>query len=189
MKGTAIHWLWWLPFGKELLETYHFVPSHYASMKKVLEGGEGLSVTLGGVREILYSEPGKMKLNIGKRKGIFRMALETGTPLVPVLVYGENELYETVKAPWLDWLQEKLIPYALFVPLPTLQSCLNWIGLFNAPLANPVRTVIGDAIPVEKKESVSEEDIRLLREAYFAKLREIYALTRPSWYAEEMEII
>jgi 2-acylglycerol O-acyltransferase 2 len=188
IKGTAIHWLWWLPFGKELLEHFHFVPSHYTSMKKVLEGGEGLSVTLGGVREILYSEPGKMKLNIGRRRGIFKMALETGTPLVPTLVYGENELYEIYKAPWLDWIQQKLVPYALFLPIPTLTSCLNWLGLINNPLSNPVRTVIGRAIPVEKKESVSEEDIEKLRETYFASLRSLYERTHPSWYSE-LEIV
>lgn len=189
MKGTAIHWLWWLPFGKELLEHFHFVPSHYASMKKVLEGGEGLSVTLGGVREILYSKPGKMKLNIGKRQGIFKMALETGTPLVPVLVYGENELYETLHTPWLDWIQEKLVPYALFLPIPTLTSCFNWLNLANNPLHTPVRTVVGAAIPVEKKEAVSEGDILKLREEYFDQLRKLYEQTHPSWYSKELEIV
>jgi hypothetical protein len=189
MKGTAIHWLWWLPFGKELLDHFHFVPSHYSSMKKVLEGGESLSVTLGGVREILYSEPGKMKLNIANRKGIFKMALETGTPLVPVLVYGENELYDTYHTPWLDWLQEKLIPYALFIPIPTLQSCLNWLSLASTPLKNPVRTCIGEVIPVEKKESVSEGDVRELRDLYLTKLRKLYSETHPEWYAEQLEIV
>jgi hypothetical protein len=189
MKGTAIHWLWWLPFGKELLDHFHFVSSHYSSMKKVLEGGESLSITLGGVREILYSEPGKMKLNIGKRQGIFKMALETGTPLVPVLVYGENELYEIQHSPWLDWCQEQLVPYALFLPIPTLTSCLNWLSLGRKPLHTPVKTVIGDAIPVEKKEIVLEEDILKLREHYFTSLRTLYANTRPCWYSKELEII
>ena len=158
-------------------------------MKKVLEGGEGLSVTLGGVREILYSEAGKMKLNIGRRKGIFKMALETGTPLVPVLVYGENELYETAHTEWLDWLQEKLVPFALFIPIPTVKSCMNWLGLLHNPLKNPVQTVIGDEIPVEKKESVSEEEIAKLREKYFSGLRELYERTRPESYSKELEIV
>jgi hypothetical protein len=189
MKGTAIHWLWWLPFGKELLDHFHFVPSHYASMKKVLEGGESLSVTLGGVREILYSEPGKIKLNIANRKGIFKMALETGTPLVPIIAYGENELYETYHAPWLDWLQEKLVPHALFIPIPTLKSCLNWLSLSTAPLKNPVRTVIGEGILVEKKESVSEAEILALREQYFDSLRKLYERTHPSEYSGSLEIV
>ena len=189
IQGTAIHWLWWLPFGKELLEHFHFVPSNYSSMKKVLEEGHALSVTLGGVREILYSEAGKMKLNIGQRRGIFKMALETGTPLVPVLVYGENELYETYRAPWLDWIQEKLVPYALILPIPTFASCLNWLKLVNTPLSNPVRTFIGDTIPVNKIENVVEKDIEALRSIYLKELQSLYEKTHPESYSNTLEIV
>ncbi len=191
IKGSAVPWLWWLPFGKELLENHHFVQTSYTSMKKVLEGGEGLSVTLGGVREIFYSEPGKMKLNIGKRKGIFKMALETGTQVVPVLVYGENELYEIYHSPWLDSIQEKLMSYGIFIPIPTASSCLNWLNLTTNPLKNPVLTVVGDPIPVAKVEGepVSEEKIDALREIYLRELRALYERTRPDSYSPELEIV
>jgi hypothetical protein len=190
IRGTAIHWiLWLLPFGKELLEFVKFVPSYYSSMKSVLEGGESLSVTLGGVREILYSEPGKMKLAIKKRRGIFKMAIETGTPLVPVLCYGENELYETFHSEWLDWIQDKLIDYALFIPIPTWKSVKNWLGLYGAPLAHPVKTVVGEAIEVGEARSPTEDEISELRETYFKSLRKLYTETKPSWYADTLEIV
>lgn len=189
IRGTAIHWIWWFPFGKELLEFAKFVPSHYSSMKSVLEGDDSLSVTLGGVREILYSEPGKMKLNIRKKRGIFKMAIETGTPLVPVICYGENELYETFHSPWLDWIQDRLFNYSLFLPIPTLKSVKNWLGLYTAPLTQPVKTVIGDAVEVGVARTPTESEISEIRERYFVGLRELYKKTKPSWYADELEIV
>jgi hypothetical protein len=189
IHGTAIHWFWWIPFGKELLESAGFIPSHYKSMKKVLEDGDSLSVTLGGVREICYCEPGVMRLNIANRKGIFKMAIETGKPLVPVLVYGENELYDLVKNPWFDSLNRFLVEYALYIPIPSLKSCWNWIQLSHKPLETKVESFLGEPVSAGPPREATEEDIIALRENYFKALRELYAKTRPAHYKSELEII
>jgi hypothetical protein len=188
IHGTAIHWFWWVPFGKELLEAAGFVPSHYKSMKKVLEDGNSLSVTLGGVREITFCESGIMRLNIAKRKGIFRMAIETGKPLVPVLVYGENELYDLVKHPWLDTINNFLVQFALFIPLPSMKGSWNWLQLAHKPLETKVESFLGDPVQVGPARHATEEDIVAIREKYFQALRELYAKTRPAHYKADLEI-
>jgi len=182
IQGTAIHWLWWIPFGKELLESLDFVSTDYLPMKTVLEEGKALSVSLGGVREIMFNEAGVMKLNIGSKRGIFRMALETGVPLVPVLVYGENELYEVPKS--FLWLSK----YGLIWPFPTLASCMNWFSLVHGPLENPVVSVIGKPI-APGSGPATEEEVDDLRKRYIESLRALYKKTRPANYAEELIIV
>ena len=191
IRGTVIYYLWSMPFGREVMDSFgsRFVPSTYDSMMSVLEGGESLSVSLGGVREILYAKKGRMTLSISKKRGVFRMALATGTPLIPVLTYGENELFEIVRNSYLDWLQDRVLPYGFVFAIPTLKSCINWFSLLNGPLKNPVRTVIGEAIEVEKVVKPTDGQVKELREKYIRELKALYEKTRPSSYEAELVII
>lgn len=181
--GTAVSWMWWVPFGRELLESINFVSTDYSSMKDVLERGKSISVSLGGIKEILMTENGRMKLNIGNKKGIFRMAIETGTPLIPILAYGENELYEI--QPGLEWL----VKYGIIIPIPSIRSCINWFSLINAPLDNPVSCVIGAAVEVGEVRKPTEKEVDELREKYISALKKLYKETRPSSYSEKLEIV
>jgi len=58
--------------------------------------GTVLVVVPGGARESLDWKPGTNVLTLLKRKGFVRVCLETGTPLVPVFSFGENDIYENV---------------------------------------------------------------------------------------------
>lgn len=188
-KGTALHLLWWLPFGKEILETHRLVPSYYEDMKRVLEDKQSLSVTLGGVREIPLACDNKIILNIAHKRGIFKMALETGAPIVPVIAYGENEIYQQTDNWLLYHINRVLIKYNVFLPIPTWKSCSAWMSLAKRQLDHPVYTHVGAPIPVTKKEIPTEDDIIALREAYFSELRALYKRTRPSNYEEEIYIV
>lgn len=54
-------------------------------------------IAIGGATESLYSYPGTMDLVLQRRTGFIRVALQTGASLVPVINFGENELYNTVR--------------------------------------------------------------------------------------------
>ena len=54
-------------------------------------------IAIGGATESLYSTPGTMDLVLQRRTGFVRVALQTGASLVPVINFGENELYNTVR--------------------------------------------------------------------------------------------
>jgi 1-acyl-sn-glycerol-3-phosphate acyltransferase len=41
----------------------------------------------------LDAHPGTNDIILDKRKGFIRLALLTGTPIVPVFVFGENDLF------------------------------------------------------------------------------------------------
>lgn len=54
-------------------------------------------LAIGGATESLYASPGTMDLVLHRRKGFVRVALQTGASLVPVINFGENEVYSTIR--------------------------------------------------------------------------------------------
>jgi hypothetical protein len=189
IKGTALNALRLLPFGQELFDKLHFVPSNYDDMKSVLDNNESLTICLGGAREILETKAGHMRLSIKKKRGAFRLALQKGVPIVPVISYGENELFELMDSPILSWMHQKLIHYGLYIYIPTFKSCKKWYGILTNPLAEPIRSVVGEAIEVPEAHEPTEREIDELRERYFVDLNELYRKTRPSTYAEDLIIV
>eukprot|EP00435_Cladocopium_sp_Y103_P073224 s16_g42.t2 len=77
----------------------------------LLRRGDSIALAPGGAKESLECEPGTMRLVLQNRKGFARLALRTGAALVPVLGFGENDLYSTVqfeKHTWGRAIQERL---------------------------------------------------------------------------------
>lgn len=184
-KTTISRIVLWLPFADELSEKLGVVSNVYDSMKSVLENKESLHVIPGGTSEIPFTKNGKMKLKLLERVGIFRLALETGTPLVPVLTYGENELYRLILPRLQSFLQKH---FHFILPIPSLSSIIKWLGLIIEPLDIPVTTHIGEILEVKQVDSPTENDIINLRNIYIKKLKELYKITRPDYYAQELEI-
>lgn len=189
VKGTASYLLWYLPFGKEILEKAGFVQSNYKDMKAVLEENKSLSVALGGIKEILYTRDNILKLNIANKKGIFKMALETGTPIVPVIAYGENENFKIYDSYITNCINNFLIQFKVCMPLPTMESFINWISLFYKPLNIPIQTYIGEPLSVNMKNNPTDKDIEDLRTQYFSRLTTLYNNTRPNSYDKNIYIV
>ena len=180
IKITGFHGLLWLPFATEIFEYFGAVTTTYNEMKKTLVEEASLSVCPGGMREMLPVEGDEkaMRVFLKKRRGIFKLALETGTPLVPVISFGENKLYEPIYTP--KWIQDFLEPYDMCVPIPTVSSVMKWFSLFSNPLSEPVFTVVGDPVLVEKVENPSNSDIVRLRERYIDSLIAMYKKEKKS---------
>jgi hypothetical protein len=188
IKATALHTLWNIPFTHEFLEAC--VPSKYEEMKKVIHTNTSLSVCIGGVSEIAKASDATFSLKIKGRTGVFKLALETGTPLVPVLVYGENEVFQSLRGPFIDVLQTGFGWAKIPFTLPTLGSLYKTINLIREPYDIKVKTFLGKAIPVEKiegEEGPTEHDVSSLRDTYMSSLKELYIKTRPDEYPEEIE--
>ena len=167
IKGTAFSLLLWLPFMKEIYEELGAISTDYCPMKETLLNNVSVSVAAGGMREMLYED----SAILSKRRGIFKMALETGTPLVPIVSVNENSLCSIVDIPW---IQDKLKVYDMCVPIPTFKSIYKMIGILNKPLKEPIFSVVGNPIPVTRIEHPTEEDIAKLRKQYITQLKELY---------------
>ncbi len=186
---SVVHtYMKYIPFSEELFSPYNTVFSDYDSMKDQIIKKESIGVVLGGASEILYTEPHTMKLHIKEKRGIFRLALTTGTPLAPVLVYGENELFALSKNPLIEIFQAIAKAIHVVLPIPTLESMYQWTHISQEPLKKPVQTIVGPPIHVTKKVSPTFEDIEELRSQYFTALEKLYTETKPAYY-KPLEIV
>lgn len=81
------------------------------------EGGNVAILMVGGAAEAFNCRPGKYRLVLKQRKGFIRLAMKNGTPLVPVISYGETDLYSQVDNP-------------VGSTIRNIQECLKkWLGL------------------------------------------------------------
>jgi 2-acylglycerol O-acyltransferase 2 len=169
----------YFPVIGDIMRHLGSIPSDSGSITKTLRKGESVSVMLGGVREMLTAEGKHMKLYIRNRTGIFRIALDTGTPLVPVLTYGENELFPRSDEWWATDLNNLLHSYAgMAVGIPTWKALQNWLELSYRPL-KPILTHVGSPIP-------ATGDIPTLRNTYIKAVEDLFKTTAPAGYTLEI---
>ena len=160
----------------------YVVSSNYASIKDVLKQGKSLSLYLGGQTEMFHLTDYKIVAKVKGRRGIFKMAIENGVPIVPVLVYGENELTGNVYRVKIPILNIKLT-------IPSKRFFKNIASVMNGSLKDKIYTHVGDPIEVGEARTPTEEEIVSLRERYIEALHELYKNTKPEGYAEHLEII
>ncbi|KAK0383313.1 hypothetical protein NLU13_9226 [Sarocladium strictum] len=115
--------------------------------------GEGRAVTIviGGARESLEAQPGTLRLVLEGRKGFVKMALRTGADLVPVIGFGENDLYDQLSPkahPMVGKIQMLILKVFKFtVPALHGRGVLNYdVGLM--PYRRAVNIVVGKPIEV-----------------------------------------
>ncbi|OOF93661.1 hypothetical protein ASPCADRAFT_52468 [Aspergillus carbonarius ITEM 5010] len=160
--------------------------------------GRAITIVIGGARESLDALPHTLRLVLKRRKGFIKLAIHTGADLVPVLAFGENDLYEQVRSenhPVIHKLQ-MLVKHTMgfTIPLFHARGVFNYdVGLM--PYRRPLNIVVGRPIHVMQqrdREKIGEEYINHLHCLYVQELerlweewKDVYARDRTS----EIEIV
>ncbi|KAL2866089.1 diacylglycerol acyltransferase [Aspergillus lucknowensis] len=120
--------------------------------------GRSITIVIGGARESLEAKPGSMRLVLRDRKGFAKLAIRTGATLVPVLGFGENELYtmtadlDPETKTWSGRVQRTFKRvFGLTVPFLYSRGPYKW-GFGAIPHRRPVNIVVGRPIPVARME-------------------------------------
>ncbi|KFV58773.1 2-acylglycerol O-acyltransferase 2 [Tyto alba] len=173
--------LWFrIPFFRDYLMSGGLVSSDKESASYVLqkpEGGNMLAIIVGGAQEALDARPGSCTLLLKNRKGFVRLAIEHGTPLVPVFSFGENDLFEQVKNPKGSWLRrlQHWLQQIMGISLPLFHAR----GIFQysfglVPYRRPICTVVGKPIPVQRKHRPSKEEVDQVHQKYLNELCKLF---------------
>lgn len=141
--------------------------------------GRAVTIVVGGARESLEAQPGTLRLILKGRKGFIKMALRTGADLVPVIGFGENDLYDQLspkKHPMVHKFQMFVLKVFKFT-LPALhgRGLLNYdVGLM--PYRRPVDIVVGKPIRVEQSHGSqpAQEEIDRLHELYVQEVERLW---------------
>lgn len=139
--------------------------------------GRGITIVIGGARESLDAQPHQLRLVLKRRKGFVKLAIRTGADLVPVLAFGENDLYEQVQLDEhpnvhkFQLLVKKILGFT--IPLFHARGIFNYdVGLM--PYRRPLNIVVGKPIRVMQSSKPEQEEIDRVHEDYIQELERIW---------------
>ena len=87
--GTAT-FNYFFPILRELYLTLGTVDCSRPILTKYLNDKKSLAIFIGGARESLFCGKGSTKILLKKRDGFIKLALETGSSIIPVFTFVEN---------------------------------------------------------------------------------------------------
>lgn len=157
--------------------------------------GRAITIVVGGARESLDAQPHSLKLVLKRRKGFVKLAINTGADLVPILAFGENELYDqldVVEHPFVHKAQlivKKILGFT--VPLFHARGVFNYdYGLM--PYRRPVNVVVGRPIKVQQSNKPANAYIDEIHGLYVRELERIWEEWKDEFATErtgDLEIV
>lgn len=156
--------------------------------------GRAITIVVGGARESLDAQPYTLRLVLKRRKGFVKMAIRTGADLVPVLAFGENDLYDQFqpnshpKIHKFQLLVKKLLGFT--IPLFHARGVFNYdVGMM--PYRRPLNIVVGRPIIVQQSSKPEQEQIDRVHEEYVKELERLWDLWKDEFAKDrksELEI-
>eukprot|EP01130_Rhizamoeba_saxonica_P013209 TRINITY_DN5606_c0_g1_i1.p1 TRINITY_DN5606_c0_g1~~TRINITY_DN5606_c0_g1_i1.p1 ORF type:complete len:240 (-),score=40.64 TRINITY_DN5606_c0_g1_i1:15-734(-) len=149
-----------------------------------LDMGYSVGIIADGIAGIFQCGEIDEVINLKTRKGIAKLALRTGYPILPVYSFGNTELYNAYfdKYGIMEKLSRK-VQASLFV----------YLGRFNLPIPfrRNITMAIGDIIPVEKIENPTQEEIDDLHEVILQSIKGVFDTHKSSigWSNKKMKFI
>ncbi|XP_022449562.1 2-acylglycerol O-acyltransferase 2 [Delphinapterus leucas] len=173
--------LWfWTPFFRDYIMSGGLVSADKESAAHILNrkgGGSLLAIIVGGAQEALNARPGDYRLLLRNRKGFIRLALMHGAALVPIFSFGENDLFDQVDNSPGSWLRrtQNRLQKIMRVSLPLFHGR----GVFQysfglMPYRQPITTVVGTPIEVQKTPRPSQEEVDRLHQRYMKELSNLF---------------
>lgn len=152
--------------------------------------GRAITIVVGGARESLDAKPHTLRLVLNCRKGFIKLAIRTGADLVPVLAFGENNIYDQFSAeshPLIHKFQlavKQLMGFT--VPLFHARGVFNYdVGLM--PYRRPINIVVGRPIKVQKEEKPGQEVIDRVHGEYVAELQRLWDTWKDDFSPDRQE--
>ncbi|EHK96883.1 putative Diacylglycerol O-acyltransferase 1 [Glarea lozoyensis 74030] len=143
--------------------------------------GRAITIVVGGARESLDAQPYTLRLVLKRRKGFVKMAIRTGADLVPVLAFGENDLYDQFSAE----SHPRIHKFQLLVK-KMLGGVFNYdVGLM--PYRRPLNIVVGKPITVAQSGKPSQEEIDRVHEEYVTELERLWDLWKDKFAPDRKE--
>jgi len=174
-----------VPFFREWVLMHAHATPGAKTISGLLEKKDSVALAVGGAQESLDAFPGTYKLTMGK--GFVRLAMRGGAMLVPVISFGENELYtqlENKPGSKLRWIQLKLkATFGFTLPLFCGRS---WLPL--VPKSVPLATIVGAPVKVPHIPDPTEEQVTAARELYVTALSELFKSNKQRFGFADLEL-
>jgi hypothetical protein len=133
----------------------------------LIEAGRSAVAIVGGVPEMILSEPGDRIKVYTRNKGFVRLAIMNGVAIVPVFAFGENNAWTQKRAP--RWIAERITRFT-----GGTYPFINWGSFGNLlPHRTPVVHVMGNPIEMPHINEPSEDIIVHYHHKFYTALRDL----------------
>lgn len=147
--------------------------------------GRSVAIVVGGADEALVTGCGTMKLILADRAGFVKVAIESGSSLVPCISFGENLTFKQVFSKRLRGLQvimQKLMGFSL----PMFYT----VPFVILPKRVPLSMVVGSPIPVPKIDAKKHPDefkkaVNHYHQVYIQAIKDLHAKYAPVYGSQE----
>jgi hypothetical protein len=160
-----------LPGVGELLMTINGRPVDKKSVDKIMGKGGTVAIQPGGMHEQAVTRHDQEQAIFPAKLGFVRTAIEAGTPILMLYVFGENQLFKRVDG--MEWLTKWIHTYTgLTMPM--------WTGKWGIPQAPfPIKTDVharwGNPIEVGPPEpNPSDERVEEVFQQYLLELQKVF---------------
>lgn len=173
-----------LPLYREYLLSMGISSVSKKSCLNHLRNNIPICIVIGGAPESVLAEPGTMDLYLASRFGFAKIALQTGASLVPVIGFGETDIYEQArpKGSFLKKIHHFMITkFEFTIPLFHARGIFNYqYGLM--PYRLPINVVVGEPIDCPEVKDPSNELVQEYRDKYIASLKKLFNENRHKYW-------
>lgn len=138
----------------------------------------------GGQYEMIHtSSTSKTVILNSRHRGFVKVALQTGTDLVPIFSFGEQQIFDNAPSPkaWQKWAMKLMRANIFFMPYGQY--------FMSIPRQAPVRLAVGKPIKVPCVENASDELVNALRDHYFTELLKTAYRLREQCDSADMDVV
>ncbi|KAJ7543047.1 hypothetical protein O6H91_09G023200 [Diphasiastrum complanatum] len=159
LRAPFIHQLWkWFGCAPASKEVFH----------KLLKSGTSVIIIPGGVQECLYMRPGCEVAFLKKRFGFVRIAIQEGSPLVPVFIFNQTKTYSYVKLGHGEWFNK----FSRKVGVAPIWIWGEYLSII--PHRTPLYIAVGKPIEVKKIDNPSNEEIGEVHAKFLKAFEELF---------------
>lgn len=178
-----------LPFYREYLILLGVCSVAKESCHALLQNNQPICLVIGGAQESLLARPGTMDLVLKRRLGFVKVAMQARGPtsLVPIVAFGENDLYNQVDNHSDSWLYKfqtglKNI-FGFTLPLMHARGIFNYdVGIM--PYRRPINIVVGRPVPVPHNPSPTESDLMHYQALYIEELTRVFEENKEKYFVD-----
>jgi len=162
--GISSSMMFRIPIYRHVMTWLGCEPATSSNFKALLKRGS-CAVVVGGLAEMYMQDESRERILLKSRKGFIRVALETGSPLVPSYYFGNTKLMSVVASPFIQrWSRRLRFAFML--------AYGRWF--LPVPYRVPVMLAMGKPIPVERRETPTEAEIDELHAKFVVELKRLF---------------
>lgn len=142
------------------------------SLEALLKAGKTVALQPGGTKEQAVTRHDQEQAFFSNKLGFIRLAIKYGRPLIPMYIFGENQLYRRV--PGMEWLSRLIHKLTgLTLPIVTAKWGLPQAGLL--PIATDIHVRWGRVVEVgDPEENPSEARVEEVFARYLEELNRMF---------------